>query len=303
MRYFLAVIDHGGITRAARELYISQPSLSQAIRTLETQFGASLFDRVGRELRPTAEGLALAESLRSVLALVDDAQERVKRVVDVRSGRLTIAAASTFAIHPLPVLLREFLNRYPEVQVHIRDTGSSAQALAELRSGSADVALVESPVDESAIISHLYLTEELFVGGTVGELSGFDDGVPADAIAKIPFGIVSRDRGGYTPTLRKISTLLGDIRATCADRTLLWELVQAGAVATFVPRRVAELMLPGIPLRSVEPPVIREIALAYREGYPSPASDAFVELALSLSEADRSKSTKAAATAESPSTP
>ena len=72
MRYFLAVIDHGGITRAARELYISQPSLSQAIRTLESQFAVQLFDRVGRELHPTADGLALAESLRSVLDLVDE---------------------------------------------------------------------------------------------------------------------------------------------------------------------------------------------------------------------------------------
>ncbi|KRA25257.1 hypothetical protein ASD65_13125 [Microbacterium sp. Root61] len=297
MRYFLAVVDHGGITRAARELFISQPSLSQAIRTLESQFDTLLFDRVGRELRPTSEGLALAESLRDVLALVDDASDRVRNVVELRAGRLTIAAASTLAIHPLAGLVDAFLRCHPRVSVHIEDVGTSSHAISLLRSGAADAALVELPVAESSIIAERFGVEELLVAGTVTALAGYGGRIPASAISRLPMGIVSRDEGGHTPSLRTIAGLLGDIRATCMDRQLLWELVQGGAVATFIPERVADVMLPGVPLYRVDPPVMREIGIAYRDGPPSPAADAFLSLAFA---SERTTATKAAATSDRP---
>ncbi|WP_443209948.1 LysR family transcriptional regulator, partial [Rhodococcus rhodochrous] len=57
--YFVAVVDHGGITKAAQALYISQPSLSQAIRTLERRLDTTLFDRTGRRLTLTEDGRVL----------------------------------------------------------------------------------------------------------------------------------------------------------------------------------------------------------------------------------------------------
>lgn len=298
MRYFLAVVDHGGVTRAARELYISQPSLSQAIRVVESQFDTPLFDRVGRELRPTADGLALAESLRSVLEMVDDATERVKRVVDLEAGRLTIAAASTLAIHPLAAWIERFLTMHPGVQVHVRDVGTTSQAVSALRSGSVDLALVEPPVSESSVFTHRWRAEELLIAGTVAPLPTMGETIPAAHVAKIPFGIVSRHEGGHSASLRTITGLLGDIRATCSDREFLWELVAAGAVATFVSRETAELVLPGVPLRHVNPPVMREIALAHRDRYPPPAVAAFLSLALSPPADARAQWTKAVATSD-----
>ncbi|MBV0896140.1 LysR family transcriptional regulator [Microbacterium sp. NC79] len=281
MRYFLAVLDEGGITRAARELYISQPSLSQAIRTIESQFQTTLFDRVGRELRPTPEGLALAESVRGVLALVDDATERVREVVELETGRLTIAASSTLAIDPLVGLVTEFLARHPKMSVHIEDVGTTAHAVALVRSGVADAGFVEMPVTESSIITGRFATEELKLAGHVRELEGYVNKVPAAALAKIPMGIVSRDEGGHTPSLRKIAGLVGEVRAACADREFLWDLVREGAVATFIPENVARIMLPTTPTYSLDPPVMRDIGVIYRDGTPSPATDAFLSLAFS----------------------
>lgn len=297
MRYFLAVVDHGGITRAARELYISQPSLSQAIRTLESQFDTLLFERVGREMRPTEEGLALADSLRDVLALVDNAAERVRDVVELRAGRLTVAAASTLAIHPLAGIVERFLARHPRVQVRIEDVGTTPHAATLVRSGGADVAFVELPLTEASLITEKFATEELLIAGTVPALAGFGGRIPASAVARLPMGVVSRDEGGHTASLRRIGAMLGDIRATCADREFLWELVQGGAAATFIAEKVAEIVLPGVPLYRVDPPVMREIGVVYRDGPPSPAADAFLSLAFASA---RTMSTNALATSDNP---
>jgi DNA-binding transcriptional LysR family regulator len=298
MRYFLAVVDHGGITRAATQLYISQPSLSQAIRTLEAQFGTALFERVGRELVPTEAGLTLAESLRGVLSLVDDATRRVRDVVQLEAGRLTIATASTLGIHPTAEWVRAYLDRHPQMLVHVDDVGSTSHAVSALRSGAADLALVELPTGESTIVTHPWREEELLLAGSVPELDRFDDSVPADAVGEIPFGIMSREEGGYSASQRMIASLLRDIRATCSDRQLLWELVLGGAVATFIPRRAATIMLPGVPLRHVDPPVMRTVGIAHREGYLPPASEAFLGVALS-STSWRANATSASAMSES----
>lgn len=66
--YFLAVVEHGGVTRAAQALYLAQPSLSEAIRRLEEELGVVLFERSGRGLVPTPAGRALVEPARRIVA-------------------------------------------------------------------------------------------------------------------------------------------------------------------------------------------------------------------------------------------
>ena len=67
LSYVVAVVDHGGFTRAAEALHVAQPSLSQAIKALETEVGFALFDRVGRQVRLTAAGRALLPAARQAL--------------------------------------------------------------------------------------------------------------------------------------------------------------------------------------------------------------------------------------------
>ncbi len=108
MTYFVAVIDHGGITKAAQALYISQPSLSQAIRTLERRLGTTLFDRTGRRLTLTDDGRTLEVAARRILADVDRAKSKVASVRELESGRVEIVTFSAFSIHPVVELVRRF---------------------------------------------------------------------------------------------------------------------------------------------------------------------------------------------------
>lgn len=111
--YFVAVVDHGGITKAAQSLYISQPSLSQAIRTLERRLGVTLFDRSGRRLELTEAGRKFDVAARRILADVERAKEKVGAVRELRAGRVDIVTYAAFSIDPLVALIREFRQRFP----------------------------------------------------------------------------------------------------------------------------------------------------------------------------------------------
>ncbi|MFD0656241.1 LysR family transcriptional regulator [Thermocatellispora tengchongensis] len=80
LEYFLAVVDHGGFNRAAKALYIAQPSLSQAIRNLEKELAGPLFHRIGRRVVLTDAGHALIEPARQVIRSVEVAQASVASV-------------------------------------------------------------------------------------------------------------------------------------------------------------------------------------------------------------------------------
>jgi DNA-binding transcriptional LysR family regulator len=275
MRYFLAVVDHGGVTRAAAALYIAQPSLSQSIRNLEGKLGVDLFDRSGRTMVPTEAGRALEVLSRRVLADADEAQRRVRRVAELDAGRLTVATMSTFAVAPLADAMSRLLHRHPGLQVHVRDAGTPVNVLTAVRGGGAELGVLELPIQETALTIRPLGQEELVLAGHAGQLP---DPVTAEELSALEFGVVTKDALGNPPSADRMARLIERVRVRCAHRQLLWELVRNGSVCTFVPRRVAETMLPGITVRSMDPPLVREVGLIHRATELSPAGQALLEI-------------------------
>ncbi|HEY1117496.1 MAG TPA: LysR family transcriptional regulator, partial [Acidimicrobiales bacterium] len=280
LRYFLAVIDHGGVTRAAESLFVAQPSVSQSLKTLEQRLGVALFDRVGRQLVLTDAGRELEGRARVVLAEVDEARTRVDAVVRVGAGRLTVAAATTLAIHPLGPWVRRLLAKHPALQVHVSEPGSVAGVLAALRDGSAEIGLVELPVHEASLETVEIAREELVLAAGPSTGASLPDPLPREQVPTVVTGAVARDQGVPTESERAMAAIVGRPQLWCEQRQLLWDLVGQDVVATFVPRAVAERMLPEATLRSLEPPLHRRVGLAHRPGVLSPAAQALLEVAL-----------------------
>ncbi|WP_164477929.1 LysR family transcriptional regulator [Nocardioides pantholopis] len=280
LRYFLAVIDHGGVTRAAEALFVAQPSVSQSLRTLELRLGVGLFERAGRQLVLTDAGRELEGRARTVLAEVEGARERIERVTRVDAGRLSVAAVSTLAVHPLASWVRTLLEEHPDLQVHVSEPGSVGGVLAELRDGISEVGLVELPVHEASLETVEIGEEELVLAAGPLTGAGLPDPLPRSQVADLPTGVMAREHGVSTESERTMAALIGRPQLRCAQRQLLWDLVQQDVVVTFVPRAVAERLLPGAVLRSLEPPLSRRVGLAHRPGPLSPAASALLRIAL-----------------------
>lgn len=280
VRYFLAVVDHGGITKAAQALYIAQPSLSQAIRALERELGVELFDRSGRQLTLTSDGEAFAGPARNILIAADSARAKVRSVRDLVAGRLEIATVSTLAVDPMADLTSRLLSRHPDILVNVLDPGSPAGVVSRVRRGKAEFGLVELPVKGDEVLQSRELWEQEITLVLPPVLAGdLPDPVPIEAIAAIPLVLEVSDAGGLPLIDHRLAQAVGNVAVECAHRQAIWDLVTRGAGATFLPRRIAETQLHGVVVRSLTPSIKRTIGLLFRRGPLSPAAAAFLDVA------------------------
>ena len=150
LRYFVAVAEAGSFTRAAERLHIAQQSLSQQIRTLEAQLGATLLVRSSRGVALTDAGAVLLREARPVLAQAERAVEAVQRAARGEQGELRVGFLSSVANHEMPPVVRTFRERHPGIALQTED--AAIGALVEgLREGRLDAGLSRPPlVDDLA---------------------------------------------------------------------------------------------------------------------------------------------------------
>jgi LysR family transcriptional regulator, cyn operon transcriptional activator len=121
LRYLRAVADHGNFTRAAKDLHISQPTLSQQIQQLERGVGAQLLDRSGRTVRLTDAGHAYLVHARRALRELAAGERAVHDVTDLSRGHLRLAVTPTFTAYLVGPLITELHNRHPGITATVRE--------------------------------------------------------------------------------------------------------------------------------------------------------------------------------------
>jgi DNA-binding transcriptional LysR family regulator len=272
LEYFLAVVDHGGVTSAAKALYIAQPSLSQAIRTLERQLGVDLFDRGGRRLTLTAEGESLVATARRIGADVDQARAAVRAVRELAGGRLELAATPTLEVDPLPELAARLCRAHPGILLSVVSPGGAAQVVDEVRRGRAELGLTELPVHAATLQVRELETQEITLVLPPALAAGLPDPLPLSALTDIP--LVTMDTGAPAAPATDAT-----VAVECAHRPAVWELVRQGTGAAFLPRRLAERQIGGVVIRSLSPRIDLSVGLVCRRGPLSPAARAFLTVA------------------------
>ncbi len=145
LRLFAAVVEHGGFTRAAAAMRVSQPAISKSIKELERETHLRLLDRSGKSVRPTTAGHLLYERARELFGVERTAERELRELRGLKRGVLRIAASTTIATYLLPPVLGRFHRRHPRVRIQTASTNTRA-VLRLLLESRVDVALVEGPV-------------------------------------------------------------------------------------------------------------------------------------------------------------
>ncbi|MGQ0600312.1 MAG: LysR family transcriptional regulator, partial [Anaerolineales bacterium] len=155
---FVAVADYLNFSRAAEELHVAQPAVSQQIRALETELGMDLFDRIGKKVTLTETGRALLPYARQILALVSAAENEVRERDQLKRGRASLGVPPTVSIHILPTRLLQFKQQWPGLEVTLREAGTET-LLGLIQDGKLDLAVVASDVLPESVENSPFLEE------------------------------------------------------------------------------------------------------------------------------------------------
>ncbi|MDT7607655.1 MAG: hypothetical protein QOG96_2158 [Pseudonocardiales bacterium] len=139
VEHFLAVVEHGSFTAAARATRIVQSALSTSIRNLERELGTALFERTTRRVTVSEAGQAFLPRARRVVAESTAAVEAVRAVAGLHRGRVAIGMIQWLGPVDLPAELSRFHRRYPEIQINVLNAPVS-ELLDRLRNGTLDLA-------------------------------------------------------------------------------------------------------------------------------------------------------------------
>jgi DNA-binding transcriptional LysR family regulator len=159
MVHFLAVIEHGGIGRAAASLNITQPALSKSLRKLEESLGQRLIDRGAFGARPTMFGRSLAERARVIVREVRNVKADFSALQNLETGHVSIGAGPSLMTDLLPRAVAKLQRRRPHARVTLRE-GLMDELLEELAVGALDLAIGGMPDEVSDI---KLIREPLFV--------------------------------------------------------------------------------------------------------------------------------------------
>lgn len=284
LRYLVALADELHFTRAAAREHIAQPALSQQIRRLEDEVGLALVERTTRRVSITEAGELLVARARRILAELEAAQAELQAVRGVQSGRVLVGALHTMGPIDLALVLAEFHQRHPAVELTVRE--QSSEELAEmLRVDELDLAFlsVTERVESHGLGLHQLVSEELVLvlppehalrrrhRVRMAELAG-EQFISFREGARLRELLVSAGRSaGFEPEVKLESNEARRIR----------RLVSRGMGVAILPR--SDAVEPGaevVVAALTEPALRRDITLAWREGRRlSPAAAEFMALA------------------------
>src|SRR3982750_3366715 len=143
---FVAVVDEGSFTRAARAIGIAQPSLSQHIRALEEELDGRLLERLPRGVGLTPAGRTLLPAARAAVRAVERGRRGARAALALEAGELEIATVLSMAVGLLPRYIRVWHERYPAVAVRLHEFRHRSLLEEAVEQGLADFAIGPVPL-------------------------------------------------------------------------------------------------------------------------------------------------------------
>ncbi|EKU99249.1 transcriptional regulator [Leptolyngbya sp. PCC 7375] len=282
LKYFLAVAKTLNFSRAAEQLNMAQPPLSQQIQALEKELGVRLFDRNKRPLQLTHAGQAFLPEVNGVMAQVKRASYIAQQASRGEVGQLVIGFNSAAMQTALPELLKAFRKQFPLVNIKLYELDSQLQ-LEQLSNGQLDCGFLHLQQREQ-FNYHILLKEPLVVAlpgyHPLAEQQILDLNLLVDETFILPPPTMGQsfyhqvlslcETHGFTPKViqeaRLLQTVLG--------------LVVSGMGIALVPESIKKLQRTGVVYRTLKHTFEIETLLAWRQESLSPVLERFLNVAL-----------------------
>ena len=282
-RYFITVAEELHFSRAAERLGIAQPPLSQQIKSLEESVGHALFERKPK-VRLTAAGETLLEVARRVIAQVEEGIDAARRAGRGEEGKLTVGFAASILTTELPDALRTYREQFPNVELHLRELSTAAQAAA-LDDGTIDLAFVREAIEPGDGLACEEVSREEFVAVLPrAHRHASREVVPLRTLKDEPFVHFPRE---VAPALYdQIASMCqrADFRPRVVQEAREWltivGLVEAGLGVSIVPASFRRLAWGEVQYRPLGPPrEFTTIYVCWRPGSIPPTAAPLIAIA------------------------
>ena len=290
MRYFLAVIDHGSINAAANAVGVAQPTISQAMRSLERELKTPLFHRIGRGMVPTSAGYALVGPARTILRDIATAGGSVPDAQGHLRGRVDVRAHPAVSAGMLPRVVAEFHRRHPKVRVTLGAMYDESRVASLLRNAVCEIVVTHLPLGDD---SHDETTPEhgleiLELGTQVYAIAlPPEEGSPPEGELRwdeldSPMVVVPQGTAHAGRIFRSMSPRqqARPPAVVLQNREARLAFALAGVGPTWIEQSMTQVALErGARVRTMEPPLPAPYGMVFDPEALSPAATAFVEVA------------------------
>jgi len=263
---FLAAVDSGSITSAAKLLLLTQPAASQQLRDLERALGVRLLDRAKGRVIPTRAGEAMLAAARRAQSAADDIVAAAAQSRDGETGRLRLGTGATACIYLLPDILARVKRRMPRLEVTVA-TGNTGDVLDRLEAGALDIALVTLPIRTSRALVKTHVVVDPMLALVPRSLAPAKSAIGAAQLAALP--LILYEAGGNTRTIvdawfrragvaAKPIMELGSVEA-------IKVLVESGLGASILPKLALKRVARSTVVCPLRPALTRELAHVLRK--------------------------------------
>jgi DNA-binding transcriptional LysR family regulator len=250
------IVETGSFSKAATAVYLTQPTVSTHIATLERTFGLRLLDRMGRRTKPTAAGRVVYSYAKKMLALRAQAVEEVDLLLGLVRGELAIAGSTIPGTYLLPAHIGAFVESHPEVRIHLHLAASDA-VVDLVAAGDAELGITGTKPRHPEIASEPFGEDEIVLVAAPSLPIARERRVTPKGLGDVP--MVAREPGSGTQrtaeeALRRAGVAAASLKIACrlGSSEAVREGACAGIGAAFLSRRAAEAEIRAGRLRAVE---------------------------------------------------
>jgi DNA-binding transcriptional LysR family regulator len=281
LRYFLAVAETLHFSKAAAQLGMAQPPLSQQIRSLERILGYPLFERTTRGVRLTKVGEYFRQRARNTVTKMQDDVEMARRLGSGQEGVLTVGFSGSVMLTTLPKAIERYRRVYPRVELRLRELVTAEQMLS-LLDGTLDLGFLRDGATQDGILIESILRERFIAVLPARHRLAHRATIRPGELRNERFVFFAR-RMGPLAFDRTLACFEADgFRPNVAQEAPQWptvvRLVAAGSGISLAPACVANFAMPGVVYKKVRSPHWTSIDIGLKPNLDNPAVEALLSI-------------------------